>query len=82
MRRDELQNLLAKNSLNRDKLSDAWSALAGLFIRKRKTISGTTLAARVIARSELLRQLIAPWIHIETLRRQAIAAFNVALGVP
>jgi hypothetical protein len=50
--------------------------------RNRKTISVMTLATRVIARSELLRQLIDPWIHIETLRQQAVAAFNDALGVP
>lgn len=50
-------------------------------IRNRKTISVMTLATRVIARPELLRQLTDTWQQIHTLRRQASAAVSAAVGV-
>jgi Transposase DDE domain len=49
-------------------------------IKNRKTISVMTLATRVIARPDLLRQLKEPWWQIQTLRRQAVAAVSAAVG--
>ncbi len=43
---------------------------------KRATISVMTLATRVIERADLLNEITSPWIHLQTLRRQAVAAIN------
>ena len=47
--------------------------------RNRATISVMTLATRVIERPELLREIDDPWVHLQTLRRQATAAINNAI---
>ena len=44
----------------------------------RSTISVMTLATRVIERPDLLREISDPWTHLQTLRRQANAAFSHA----
>jgi len=46
--------------------------------KKRSTISVMTLATRVIERPDLLREIAAPWKHLQTLRRQAAAAISHA----
>ena len=43
---------------------------------KRATISVMTLATRVIERADLLRKITSPWVHLQTIRKQAIAAIN------
>lgn len=47
--------------------------------KNRNTISVMTLATRVIERPDLLRVLTDPWVHLQTLRRQATSAINHAL---
>lgn len=47
--------------------------------KKRGTLSVMTLATRVIERPDLLREIIAPWKHLQTLRRQATAAISHAM---
>lgn len=43
---------------------------------KRATISVMTLATRVIERADLLGKITSPWVHLQTIRKQAIAAIN------
>lgn len=47
-------------------------------ITKRKTISVMTLAARVIERADLLREITDAWSYLQTLRRQAASAVTHA----
>ena len=47
-------------------------------ITKRKTISVMTLAARVIERADLLREITDACSYLQTLRRQATAAVTQA----
>jgi len=47
--------------------------------RKRNTLSVMTLATRVIERPDLLREIAAPWKHLQTLRRQATEAISHAM---
>jgi len=47
--------------------------------KKRNTISVMTLATRVIERPDLLREIAAPWKHLQTLRRQATEAISHAM---
>ena len=44
--------------------------------KKLNTISVMTLATRVIERPDLLREITRTWTHLQTLRRQAIAAID------
>ncbi len=44
--------------------------------RNRRTISVMTLATRVIERPDLLREITAPWKHLQTLRQQATSAIS------
>lgn len=48
-------------------------------IKNRNTISLMTLATRVIERPDLLREIAAPWKHLQTLRRQATEAISHAM---
>jgi len=47
--------------------------------KKRNTLSVMTLATRVIERPDLLREIAAPWKHLQTLRRQATEAISHAM---
>lgn len=47
--------------------------------KNRSTISVMTLATRVIERPDLLREIVAPWKHLQTLRRQATEAISHAM---